>query len=226
VLPTNSANLSAYHTLGGGLTEKLKSMGADPTLEARIAAVIAGTPPEMLPTPPTVYNTGDPLRDMSNFFAGWADTLTFGLTQKLRQSLGYDDAVDKSSGMYGLGQTVGTVHSLIISFGAGGVANAGLRSFMKGLDVVRAGAGVSSSVDKIRNGDVAGGLLEIGGTVTGLAETSIGSVECHHHDENSSCCARRPRRADPRLRTPPRLRPLRPLHSGVPDVRGNWQRGR
>jgi len=163
---------------------------------------------------------------MSNYFAGWVDALTFGLTQKLRQSLGYDDVVDKTSGMYGLGQTVGTVHSLIISFGTGGLANAGLRSFMKGLDVVRVGAGVSSSVDKIRNGDVAGGLLEIGGTVTGLAETSIGSVECHHHDENSSCCARRPRRAGPRLRTPPRLRPLRPLHSGVPDVRGNWQRGR
>jgi len=134
-------------------------------------------PPELLPTPRTVYKSGDPFRDVSNFFAGWADKLTFGFTAQIRQSLGYNDAVDKSSGMYRLGQTVGTVHSLIISFGAGGVANAGLRSFMKGLDVVRAGAGVSSSVDKIRNGDVAGGLLEIGGTVTGLAETSIGSVE-------------------------------------------------
>jgi len=116
-----------------------------------------------------VYNTGDPLRDMSNFFAGWADTLTFGLTQKIRQSLGYDDVVDKSSGMYGLGQNVGTVHSLIISFGSGGVANAGLRTFLQGLDVVRVGMGVSNGVDKIRSGDTAGGILEIGGSVIGAA---------------------------------------------------------
>ena len=46
------------------------------------------------------------LRDISNTFAGWADTLTDGGTQRVREELGYDDGVDKDSKYYAHGQVV------------------------------------------------------------------------------------------------------------------------
>jgi hypothetical protein len=110
---------------------------------------------------------------MSNLFASWADKLTFGLTQKIRESLGYDDVVDKTSGMYALGQVIGGIHqSLILGFGAGALArsgNAAAQLLGKGLQVYQMAEGVKGGVDKIREGDVAGGILAIGGTAIGLA---------------------------------------------------------
>jgi RHS repeat-associated protein len=49
------------------------------------------------------------LRDASNFFAGFGDQITFGGTQKVRQFLGTDCAVDKGSGAYGRGGAAGVV---------------------------------------------------------------------------------------------------------------------
>jgi RHS repeat-associated protein len=50
-------------------------------------------------------NAADPsgldwLDDAANFFAGWGDTLTFGLTGTIRRWLGLDDVVDRCSGGY------------------------------------------------------------------------------------------------------------------------------
>jgi RHS repeat-associated protein len=55
----------------------------------------------------------------SNFFAGWGDTLSFGLTSYARQGLGYDDVVDYDSGAYFGGQVVGTGYSFVIGWYAG-----------------------------------------------------------------------------------------------------------
>jgi hypothetical protein len=46
----------------------------------------------------------------SNFFAGWGDTLSFGLTSGFRSLLGYNSAVDFESNAYLGGQIVGTFH--------------------------------------------------------------------------------------------------------------------
>jgi len=51
---------------------------------------------------------GDWISALSNFSAGMADTVSGGLTQKIRAGLGYDDVVDKSSGMYAAGGYAGT----------------------------------------------------------------------------------------------------------------------
>jgi RHS repeat-associated protein len=73
----------------------------------------------------------------SNFFAGWGDTLSFGLTSYARQGLGYDDVVDYDSGAYFGGQVVGTVHGIAM-MGANGYANVGAQwratgSFWRGM---------------------------------------------------------------------------------------------
>ena len=58
----------------------------------------------------------------SNFFAGWGDTLSFGLTSGFRSLLGYNSAVDFESNAYFGGQIVGTFHGFAM-MGANASAN-------------------------------------------------------------------------------------------------------
>ena len=58
--------------------------------------------------------------DGSNFFAGWGDTLTGGLTRVVRQAIGCDGQVDPNSGYYHGGEIVGTVHLIAIEILDGG----------------------------------------------------------------------------------------------------------
>jgi hypothetical protein len=59
---------------------------------------------------------------VSNFSAGWGDTLSFGLTSGVRYLLGYKTAVDFSSNAYFGGQIVGTLHGLAM-MGANAATN-------------------------------------------------------------------------------------------------------
>nr|MDQ5807335.1 hypothetical protein [Actinomycetota bacterium] len=54
------------------------------------------------------------LEDVSNAAAGFGDSLTFGGTQKIREALGVDSAVDYCSAAYGGGDLTGDVVSLAI----------------------------------------------------------------------------------------------------------------
>ena len=56
----------------------------------------------------------------NNFFAGWADTLSFGLTKALRTDIGYNDAVNQNSSAYSTGVFVGTLHNIALGFGTAG----------------------------------------------------------------------------------------------------------
>ncbi len=62
----------------------------------------------------------DGFDDTTNFFAGWGDALSFGLTAVIRKKLGVDDVVDRNSGMYAGGTVVGTVHQALLFRGGGG----------------------------------------------------------------------------------------------------------
>jgi hypothetical protein len=79
-----------------------------------------------LPPQPKATDIALPKRDWfastSDFFAGWADTLTFGGTGLIRKVAGYDDAVDYNSGFYTAGQVTGGIHGFALGFGAGGYA--------------------------------------------------------------------------------------------------------
>ncbi len=64
-----------------------------------------------------LYSGDDFLQDASNFSAGFGDAISFGLTQKFRQHFGYDDVVNKSSGLYVGGEVAGTVVGLVVPSG-------------------------------------------------------------------------------------------------------------
>ena len=63
-----------------------------------------------------VPQTGDWFQQLSDFSAGVADTISGGLTQKIRQGLGYDDAVDHNSPAYKAGEAVGEVVNTGLQF--------------------------------------------------------------------------------------------------------------
>jgi RHS repeat-associated protein len=56
----------------------------------------------------------------SNYFAGYSDSLSFGLTSYFRQGLGYDSVVDYSDAAYLGGQITGMGHSFLLGYGAAG----------------------------------------------------------------------------------------------------------
>lgn len=60
----------------------------------------------------------DWLTTASNFSVGFGDHLSFGLTKKFRQALGYDDVVDKCSGACKGGEYAGMAADLIMSGGS------------------------------------------------------------------------------------------------------------
>jgi RHS repeat-associated protein len=72
----------------------------------------------------------DWLDDLSNFSAGFGDTISFGITGKIRRLLGYDDVVDKCSGWYKGGEWAGVAHSIALG-AAGGLRAAGTKGFAK-----------------------------------------------------------------------------------------------
>ncbi|MBD3675141.1 MAG: hypothetical protein HUJ26_16610 [Planctomycetaceae bacterium] len=62
--------------------------------------------------------SGDTFEQSNDFFAGWGDSLSFGLTSYTRKILGYDN-VDYESNAYFWGQMTGEIHSLLMLFGNG-----------------------------------------------------------------------------------------------------------
>lgn len=63
---------------------------------------------------------------MSNFSAGWGDTLSFGITRGIRWFYYANEAVDFDSWAYSGGEVVGIIHTTALG-GAVGWSRAGIR---------------------------------------------------------------------------------------------------
>jgi RHS repeat-associated protein len=72
---------------------------------------------------------------LSNFGAGWGDTLTFGGTALVRNMVGYGEGVDPNSGAYMVGIGVGLVHSTLLGSSIRTVANPGLVRGMSRMNI-------------------------------------------------------------------------------------------
>ena len=58
----------------------------------------------------------------ANISAGFGDTISFGLTRKVRQWMGTDDVIDPCSGAYGFGKGLGYLHQAATIVATGGAA--------------------------------------------------------------------------------------------------------
>lgn len=97
--------------IGGGLNRYLYA-NANPLLEI---------------DPLGLWSWGDPIdQRIVDGFAGFGDTISFGLTDAIRDAMGTNGAVNKCSTSYGVGGAAGVVFGAAAG-GAGGVAAAGTK---------------------------------------------------------------------------------------------------
>jgi hypothetical protein len=66
----------------------------------------------------------DWLENLSNFAAGFGDSLTFGLTDWIREQMGINDVVDKCSGFYKAGEYVEVGGEIVLTGGSALLKNA------------------------------------------------------------------------------------------------------
>lgn len=101
----------------------------------------------------------DWLDNTSNFFAGFSDQITFGLTYKVRGYLGLNDFIDKCSGYYKAGEWTGVAHGLAMGgahLGRNVIAQMGKRGGM----LTRLGRGVKRLFYDGRNWGGGGGVRD------------------------------------------------------------------
>jgi 5-hydroxyisourate hydrolase-like protein (transthyretin family) len=98
---------------------------------------------------------------ISNFSAAVGDKVSLGLTQSIRQGLGYDDVVDYNSRAYKNGEVAGEVLSVAVQnltpCRAVGLARAGLRV----LHGVQAAGNTVQAAQSFSQGDIIGGLFSL-----------------------------------------------------------------
>ena len=117
--------------------------------------------------------TGD-LSDITSFVTAWGDAASNGLTAWIRQKVGYDNVVNKTSIAYTLGYVGGTVNVLLIEAlsGGAGPGEAILNAVGNASAVV---SGTEAVLGAYKDGDVLGmalGVSQIVLGVTGSAMTS------------------------------------------------------
>ena len=69
----------------------------------------------------------DWLDDATNFFAGVGDSLTFGLTNWIREQIGSNEAVDRCSNAYVWGERIEVATEVLLSLGSYGLTKLAIR---------------------------------------------------------------------------------------------------
>ena len=123
-----------------------------------------GLTPE--PGPPTGFLNG-----VDQFFAGMGSALTFGLTDRLRESMYGETATRNQTGpLYVAGQITGTVLATAISFGNPcAMGNAAARVGFRSIQVMQAAGGVGNAVNNLAQGNYVAAAFDIVGVFGNVA---------------------------------------------------------
>src|SRR4051812_4015760 len=108
-----------------------------------------------------MYDGRDWFAKASDFAAGMGDAVSCGLTQKIRAAGGFDDVVDKTSGLYTAGQITGTVVSIAAAAANPCGAAAGMKLAIKGLSAVQGVGQLANAAEDIQNGNLLGAALNV-----------------------------------------------------------------
>ncbi len=124
-----------------------------------------------------------PLDAATNFFTGWADSLTGGLHGRLREAMGIDTFVDRDSGTYMAGNMLGVVHGFLLGSGAGNTAHIGWAyTSARGITAVSTTGGVIEASINFASGEGtvmdALDLMPAGGAVLGKLTDGLGIFRC------------------------------------------------
>jgi RHS repeat-associated protein len=145
-------------------TQSSSSNGGPP--EQLIAGVNAsvGTHPGYVP-PGSTFSWDEMLDNGANFAAGYGDTMSCGVTYRIRNNLSIvgvslNAGINTNSGYYQAGQVAGTVHSTALSFVSpcqAGSMSTGLRA----INGIQAGGGLLNAGDNFSKGNNAAGILDL-----------------------------------------------------------------
>ena len=113
----------------------------------------------------TAARPGDGLDNVSNFFAGFGDAVTFGLTKRIRIGLGCNALVDTNSGCYTAGGYLGTADTLVL----GAVGNPCTIS-MKVINGLQALGNSANCVQDAANGNYGSAALDALGVLGNVSQ--------------------------------------------------------
>jgi hypothetical protein len=113
---------------------------------------------------------GTALNQTDRFVAGWADTLSCGLTTRLRTAMWGDDATKNHTGSaFQIGQIFGMVHSFALGFvspcGASAIVSMGVRT----IDGLQAVGSILNAADSFAQGNYGVALWDSAGAFGSLA---------------------------------------------------------
>ena len=115
------------------------------------------------------------LAQTSNFSAGMGDTISGGLTRRIRGGLGYDDVVDYHSAAYGYGTNAGQVVNIALMV-ANPMAAAGLARFgVTGLNLMSASESLIGAGEAAVRGDFGAAALGVGNAGLSMLR-GVGSI--------------------------------------------------
>ncbi len=108
-----SGDPNLYRYCGNDPTNTIDPSGTKPAAACDCGSVPINNSPIKIGN----HADWDWLDSIANFFAGWGDTLSFGLTSWIRKGLGVDSVVDYESGWYRGGEWTGLAHSTFMGGG-------------------------------------------------------------------------------------------------------------
>ena len=131
----------------------LDRVGTDPLTGADVTY---HGPQSGVPVPPRA--PADWFDGLSSFGAGMGDAVSGGLTKRIREGLGYDDAVKYGGRAYGVGQVTGEVVNVGLSMGSPCALAGAVRVGMRVVNGVEVAGNVLEAGIAFRNEDYGAGL--------------------------------------------------------------------
>ena len=153
-----------YQLQSNGTVQKVYLQGPNALYHVWGTDPVSGNAVDAITTNPSSVLTPQPaprdwFQGVSDFSAGMGDTVSGGLTRRVRQGLGYDDVVDYNSRAYGAGVIAGEVVNTGLMFaspcGAARLVGWGVR----GLNGIQAAGNVINAGAAFQDGNIPGGLL-------------------------------------------------------------------
>jgi len=156
----DAGDVNLYRVLGNGLPNRLDPLGLFDLWDWLANDVIGTDNVRSWDSVLGHHRTGW-FAQLSNGAAGMGDTVSMGLTGRVRQGLGYDDVVDYHSGAYAVGEVAGTGVNLGLAFvnpcAVGGSIGTGVRV----INGIQAFGGSLNAGDNLAAGNYGAAALDL-----------------------------------------------------------------